>query len=323
MPEDAADTPSDVVSVARDQSGLLSESLLGVVDLTTRDDEEGGVPSKVLRFGVKARPGTPIDARDVRIDVTFYDTLNGEVVPTANRVQSMWLTTPTDWQNDTTEILEMKCEMPQTGTNVGPPRRYYGYALNLYHRGQLQESRADPVDLQVWFPPPLTTASSLESKPETPAGQAAPPLVAAPLKPVVPQVAVEPKPTAPRYIAVDAGNEAPGPPGTKAQMVFDTNTGQIVGNTVFHVREQATPANPNSPGQKRGPNHSHTPATRYIAVETVRAPNTPANTIPVMIFDTKTMRLASPTVYKLKKRPRLGAVSKYGGVEATFVGKKK
>lgn len=329
LPEDAAGTRSDLSSATRDHADPPSESLLGVVDVSTRDGEEGGIPSKVLRFGVKARPGTPIDGRDVRIDVTFYETVNGEVVPTMSRVQSTWLTAPMDWQNEGTEILELKCEKPQTGVNGGPPPRYYGYMVNIYHRGQLQETRADPVDLQILFPPPPIGTSSLGSPPESPPRPTAPPNAAPPLKPVArpvtpvaPQAAAEPKPTPPRYIAVDVPNKPGAKPGAKEVMVYDTKTGQLVGDTVYQIRGQATSATTKPPGQKRNANQSHTTSTRYIAVETSRAPNTPANAIPVMIFDTKTMRLVGPTVYNLKKRPRLGAVSKYGGVEATFVGKR-
>ena len=144
----------------RDQVGLQPGSSLGVVDLTVKDNEEAGVATKDLRLAVKARPGDPIDSRDVRIDVTFYEMLNGEIIPTMSRVQSMWFTTPVDWKNEGIEILEVKYEVPRLGPNGGPAPEYYGYMVNIYHRGQLQETRADPVDLQELFPPPLTEISS-------------------------------------------------------------------------------------------------------------------------------------------------------------------
>jgi hypothetical protein len=146
----------------RDQVGLQPGSSLGVVDLTVKEGEEGGVSTKDLRLAVKARPGDPIDSRDVRIDVTFYETYNGEIIPTMSRVQSMWFTTPVDWKNEGIEILEVKYEVPRLGPDGGPPPEYYGYMVNIYHRGQLQETRADPVDLQELFPPPLTEVPSLD-----------------------------------------------------------------------------------------------------------------------------------------------------------------
>jgi hypothetical protein len=139
----------------RDQAGLQPGSTLGVVDLKISDGHDAKNPIKDLRLAVKARPGEQVDARDVRINVTFYEMLNSEIVPTMSRVQSMWFTTPVDWKSDGIEILEVKYEVPRIGPDGGPAPQYYGYMVNIYHQGQLQETRADPVDLQELFPPPL------------------------------------------------------------------------------------------------------------------------------------------------------------------------
>ena len=138
----------------RDQVGLQPGSTLGVVDLQVKENAESGTMD--LRLAVKARPGETIDGRDVRINVTFYEMMDGEVVPTTSRVQSMWFTTPVDWKEEGIEILEVKYEVPRVGADGGPPPQYYGYMVNIYHRGQLQETRADPVDLQELYPPPLS-----------------------------------------------------------------------------------------------------------------------------------------------------------------------
>ena len=139
----------------RDQVGLQPGSTLGVVDLTLNESNKGGVPTKDLRLAVKSRPGEKIEGRDVRINVTFYEKSEGEIVPTSSRVQSMWFTTPVDWKDDGIEILEVKYEEPMAGKDGGPPPTYHGYLVNIYYQGQLQETRADPVDLQDLFPPPL------------------------------------------------------------------------------------------------------------------------------------------------------------------------
>jgi hypothetical protein len=151
----AAAEPASAMEL-RDQVGLQPGSALGVVDLKINDNNEGGLATKDLRLAVKGRPGEPIDGRDVRINVTFYEMLNGEIVPTMSRVQSMWFTTPVDWKNEGIEILEVKYEVPRIGPDGGPAPEYYGYMVNIYHRGQLQETRAEPVDLQELFPPPLS-----------------------------------------------------------------------------------------------------------------------------------------------------------------------
>lgn len=152
----------------RDQVGLQPGSTLGVVDLKLTDSNDSGNPIKDLRLAVKARPGESVDGRDVRINVTFYEMLDGEIVPTTSRVQSMWFTSPVDWKNEGIEILEVKYEVPRIGPDGGPPPRYYGYMVNIYHRGQLQETRADPVDLQELFPPPLNELPDFEDQPELP-----------------------------------------------------------------------------------------------------------------------------------------------------------
>ena len=154
----------------RDQIGLQPGSALGVVDLKVKDGGTASTPVKDLRLAVKARPGDPIDARDVRINVTFYETLDGEIVPTMSRVQSMWFTTPVDWKGEGVEILEVKYEVPRLGPDGGPPPQFYGYMVNIYHRGQLQETRAEPVDLQELFPPPLSELPAADES--LPAGEA-------------------------------------------------------------------------------------------------------------------------------------------------------
>lgn len=148
-------SPGGQETELRDQTGLQPGSSLGIVDLEVKDGGTSPAPVKNLRLAVKARPGETIDARDVRINVTFYETLNGEIVPTTSRVQSMWYTTPVDWKSDGVEILEVKYEVPRVGPDGGPPPQFYGYMVNIYHNGQLQETRADPLDLQDLFPPPL------------------------------------------------------------------------------------------------------------------------------------------------------------------------
>lgn len=148
-------SPSGQETELRDQTGLQPGSTLGIVDLEVKDGGTSSAPVKNLRLAVKARPGESIDARDVRINVTFYERMNGEIIPTMSRVQSMWFTTPVDWKGDGVEILEVKYEVPRVGPDGGPPPQFYGYMVNIYHNGQLQETRAEPLDLQDLFPPPL------------------------------------------------------------------------------------------------------------------------------------------------------------------------
>lgn len=152
----------------RDQVGLQPGSTLGVVDLRLNDNNAEDAAVKNLRLAVKARPGEPVDGRDVRINVTFYEMFDGEIVPTTSRVQSMWFTPPVDWKSEGIEILEVTYEVPRIAPDGGPPPKYYGYMVNIYYRGQLQETRADPIDLQELFPPPLNELPDFENQPQLP-----------------------------------------------------------------------------------------------------------------------------------------------------------
>lgn len=152
----------------RDQVGLQPGSTLGVVDLRLNDSKAGEGAVKNLRLAVKARPGESVDGRDVRINVTFYEMFDGEIVPTTSRVQSMWFTPPVDWKSEGIEILEVTYEVPRIAPDGGPPPKYYGYMVNIYYRGQLQETRADPIDLQELFPPPLNELPDFEDQPQLP-----------------------------------------------------------------------------------------------------------------------------------------------------------
>lgn len=157
QPQPAADA-AEVLSL-RDQVGLQPGSSLGVINLSVNDNKDGKAAIKDMRLAVKARPGEPINARDVRINVTFFVNLEGEITPdTTSRVQSMWFTTPVDWKDDGIEILEVKYEVPRSGPGGELPV-YYGYMVNIYHQGQLQETRSEPSNLQELFPPPLTEMS--------------------------------------------------------------------------------------------------------------------------------------------------------------------
>jgi hypothetical protein len=214
----------------RDQTGLQPGSAVGVVDLKLEDGGSQSMPLKDLRLAIKARPGQPVDASDVRINVTFYETLNGEIVPTMSRVQSSWFTSPVDWKSDGLEILEVNYEVPRIGPDGGPPPTYYGYMVNIYHRGQLQETRAEPSDLPDLFPPPREELPSMASRP----------MVSSPTK-AVPRSAQRSLPVAssvPRYVAIEVPRAANTPRGTTPVMVYDTMEKRVVGNNVYNLEKR-------------------------------------------------------------------------------------
>ena len=112
-----------------------------------------------LRIPLKARPSLEIDVRDVVIQVYFYDIIGGQdIVQTNANVRSHWSTLPADWSDDDIEILEVEYMQPKPSEGDQPveTRKYHGYIVRLYYKGDLQDMRARPVDLLKQFPPPTT-----------------------------------------------------------------------------------------------------------------------------------------------------------------------
>lgn len=149
-----AASPSDPAIGASNQIAFRPGSLLGITDLQLRDSFDDNSPTKELRFTVQARTGESIDPHQVRVNVTFYDNNGSQIVRTMSHVRSVWLTPPVDWESDGRETLEVICDVLRFGPRGGPPPGvYFGYVVDLYYRGELQETRAEPADLKELFRP--------------------------------------------------------------------------------------------------------------------------------------------------------------------------
>lgn len=148
--DDAAETG------LRDDMGLQPGATLGIVDVRMNDEPDG---SKIVKVAVKSRPGEAIDVRDVKIHVSFYEEMNGEIEQTNSQVVYEWLTAPTDWQEDNMEILQVRYTPHAPGEiqeNENAPRTYFGYMVLVYYKNQLQDFRADPGRLREIAPPRFT-----------------------------------------------------------------------------------------------------------------------------------------------------------------------
>ncbi len=112
-----------------------------------------------LRVPLKARARAKINVRDVVIHVLFYDRVGGkEVVETNANVNSRWASTPPDWAERDTEVLEVEYAQPRADPRDAgrEDRKYFGYNVRLYYKGELQDSRAEPTSLAAQFPAPPT-----------------------------------------------------------------------------------------------------------------------------------------------------------------------
>lgn len=158
----AVKTPAPETSLdLRDAVGLRPGSDMGIASLTLSDSNHG--ETKDLQVVVKPRPGTPIDLRPgaVRIDVIFYEEVDGEIEPSHRNVEAVWPTAPVDWKEGAVETLQVTYSAPMS-EDGRRPARFYGYMVNVYYRGQLQETRADPVRLEEMFPPALSEGEAPE-----------------------------------------------------------------------------------------------------------------------------------------------------------------
>ncbi len=131
---------------------------IGTIEQTEQSDENA-FQSFTLRIPLKARPGMDIDVRDVVIQVYFHDIIGGQdIVQTNANVRSHWSTLPADWSDDEIEILEVEYMQPkpEKGEERIETRKYYGYIVRLYYKGNLEDVRAKPVSLLKHYPPPTT-----------------------------------------------------------------------------------------------------------------------------------------------------------------------
>ena len=153
------DTPSGSGSDVRDDTGLQPGSSLGIVDARLRDGSPG---TKVLRIAIKARHGTSVDTRQMKLHVFFYEKDDaGDIQLTESKVVSQWISPPVDWKNDEPELLDVTYILPDSSlpgsaaSNGSPGRTFVGYIVGIYYNSELQDTRADPGNLAKKFPLPL------------------------------------------------------------------------------------------------------------------------------------------------------------------------
>jgi len=162
-PLNSATEPSPGIASGQavvDDVGLQPGAMLGIVDTRLKDSQQG---AKTLRIALKARPGKKIEARSMNVFVYFYEKdENGDVVMTAAKPTTQWISPPIDWADGEPELLDVEYPLPDGGlpgnsTEMGSPgRTFYGYMVGVYYKNELQDARADPGSLDSQFPLPLS-----------------------------------------------------------------------------------------------------------------------------------------------------------------------
>lgn len=149
-------------------AGIGAGKVLGVLEVAADDQTDRSVEKRLtVRVPIKARPREKIDVRDLTIQVLFYDIVdNQNLVQTTANVSSRWTTAPADWSDTDTETLEVSYELPLADprTSKRESRKYFGYLVRVYYKGDLQASAGEPEKLVQQFPPePQLTTDTKEN----------------------------------------------------------------------------------------------------------------------------------------------------------------
>jgi len=105
---------------------------------------------QVLRFKIrKVDLSQPTDVAGIELKVHFFDQVNGRVDrTTATVLPPVFPDEPFDFQPDGLESVQVvyeQAEMTPEDIKKYGQRRYYGYCLELYYEGKLQDVAAEPV----------------------------------------------------------------------------------------------------------------------------------------------------------------------------------
>ncbi len=112
-------------------------------------DDQGQKVS--LRVIVDANPASSPSGSDLALAVYFYDIVDGQTIEASTADTSkLYPTEPYDWAVDGTEEIVVNYHQPvfseEQARELGE-RRYYGYAIELYYRDQLQDKVTMPEEI--------------------------------------------------------------------------------------------------------------------------------------------------------------------------------
>ncbi|MDA7926788.1 hypothetical protein N9B21_02000 [Verrucomicrobiales bacterium] len=114
-----------------------------------KPDEQGQKVS--LRVIVDASASSSPSGADLALAVYFYDIVDGQTIEASTADTSkLYPTEPYDWAVDGTEEIVVNYHQPvfseEQARELGE-RRYYGYAIELYYRDQLQDKVTMPEEI--------------------------------------------------------------------------------------------------------------------------------------------------------------------------------
>jgi hypothetical protein len=115
------------------------------------DQDPASAKKFTLHVPIRAKAGSAISVRDMKVFVLFFEKLNGkDIVRTSANVSNRWEDPPIDWAEGE-ETLEVSYDLPPNDGR-GEPRTYHGYIIRLYYQNELQDTQALPANLNQKFP---------------------------------------------------------------------------------------------------------------------------------------------------------------------------
>lgn len=139
------------------EEGIAAGKTLGLLNVTTDEKEDrSSAKHLALQIPIKARAREKVDVRDLTIQVLFYDIVDSrDLVQTTANVSSRWTTAPADWLESNIESLEVDYQLPLPDAKAArrENRKYFGYLIRVYYKGELQASAGEPERLIQQFPP--------------------------------------------------------------------------------------------------------------------------------------------------------------------------
>ncbi|HRQ89963.1 MAG TPA: hypothetical protein PLA50_14285, partial [Bacteroidia bacterium] len=157
-PEPAAPVVEvEIKPAAADKAGFVGPADMGgrtmkIGEVRVAEEKSATEGQKVsLNVVIDADPATSPVGDDLELSVFFYDRLSsGEIRATNADTSYERPTFPYDWKDDGTETIVVNYLQPaltdEQRRETGD-RGYYGYVIELYYRGELQEKIAVPQDL--------------------------------------------------------------------------------------------------------------------------------------------------------------------------------
>lgn len=135
-----------------DASPAAPAKTLKIAEIKVEEHAPTSEGQKVgLRVTIAADPSVKPAGEDLSLLVYFYDRVPGGAVrPSTADTSYLYPTEPYDWQVDGTEVIVVNYLQPvfteEQKRELGE-RSFYGYAIELYYRDELQDKVAMPEDI--------------------------------------------------------------------------------------------------------------------------------------------------------------------------------